>query len=243
MNDGTGSLINQTLECYNKYFGINETYLYEIFVSGNLFDKSLEFCQDAREKLYMIQSKDKINVMRANVIAPKNNDRTYYILLHENNLRADTLAHEYTHVIDLSKWDSIHSITDLRMRENIPHVECFNFYKELRGFYRGELFICSRTKDINIQKSDLEERIVYWYEHYKIETSNPILLDNYAFAKFYGRFLAVTNFFEHKFELPNLLLKRDVSGLLNQINNIIDNSCISINFDLMEVEYNNAFNI
>lgn len=240
--------MNQVVETYNNFFGIEGNYKYKAILTYDIYSLRLSLCNDDIDVQMVKSSRDTLNSFNGLLIQPDGVDDNFYILISGNylnnlssnsfnsNICSKTFLHEYTHLIDYADLKAKYDIPNLRRDYVYIHLEPFQFYSEIRARYRSMyLYYCLE----NPQNRELISK----YEHLKTLYEKRLNVSNsyqrmYYLAQFWGQYLAISHKTAEGLELPEYIKKITELELLKEVSICVRDESLFKNYETISELYN-----
>jgi len=232
-------IIKNTIQTYDQIYRVEKDYPFEVIVTDNIYSERLKLCKTKTEQAIVEASEQELKNSHKLLVLPDDQDSHFYLLLHEDlfngtDIYCQTIAYEYTQVIDYFECKEKYSINNLRV-DSFPDSDCFNFLSEIRAGFRGfSLFYNLTSVETKAVLFSYLCGMVPEYEK-ELEHDLPDHMD--ALAEFYGQFLAISSYANFELSLPDYINRHPVHELLSLVHDNIDNVSIFENYDLITGAY------
>lgn len=238
------SIIESMIKTYRLIYQVKANYPLEIIVTTDLFHERLKLANTNCDQAIVQASKQELDDSRSLLVLPDNIDNHFYLLLHENlfdetQQYAQTIAYEYTRLIDYAEIQKKYGIPNIRAAQ-FPDSACILFLSEARAWYRGFSLYYNLTSVEN--KAVLFSYLCSTVPDYEPLLSYHLPAHMQALAEFYGQNLAISGYVNFDVSLPDYLNRHPIHELLTAIRDNIGNLSIFENFDTINNAYDDYIN-
>ncbi len=234
--------IKIALSIYVDLYGDQTEVPFETRVTSNMLKTFLELSKDAIERRQWEADAHKLNGLNGSVYFPARVNDKFYLIVHEKRfneyqIHYQTIAHEYTHILDFFEYSRIFAVKNLQRKENIPNFECIKFYSEVRARFRGALLYYNV---ISLDRQEVPYAFTSLAKDYSKELFGNFENDCYLLAQFYGQYLALNCYSGLTLERPEWLHQYRVENLLGFLDENINSHQVFPQFnDFMKLFYTN----